>query len=70
MQNMWDQVNNSQLQYKEEMMEAIQAAAKFNEEILNTINLFLNTLKEGNDKNNDPRAEQFKESQEKIKARR
>jgi hypothetical protein len=38
MQNMWDQVSNSQLQYKEEPTEAIQAAAKFNEETLNTIN--------------------------------
>jgi hypothetical protein len=63
---MWDQVNNSQLRYKDEIMEAIQAAAKFNEEILNTVNLFLNTFQETNIRNIDPRAEQFKDSQEKL----
>jgi hypothetical protein len=63
---MWNQVSNSQLQYKEEILEAIQAAAKFNEEILNTVNLILHTFQEANIRNNDPNAEQFKESQERI----
>jgi hypothetical protein len=47
-------------------MEVIQAAVQFNEEILNKINLILHTFQEANERNNDPRAEPFKESQEKI----
>jgi hypothetical protein len=45
-------------------LESIQAAVKIIEEFLNTVNLILHFFQEANIRNKDPRAEQFKESQE------
>jgi hypothetical protein len=56
-QNMWDQVSNSQLQYKKELMEKIQEAARFSEGTLKNVNLILKTFQGTNVSNIDPRAE-------------